>query len=52
MVAIAWTLQHPAVTGAIVGWRRPEQVDDIIGAAEFRLSKSEMAELEEFLNSQ
>ncbi len=37
-----------AVTGAIVGGRRPEQVDGIIGAAEFRLSKSEMAELEEF----
>ena len=50
VVAIAWALQHPAVTGVIVGGRRPEQVDGIIGAAEFRLSTSEMAELEEFLH--
>ena len=45
-VAIAWTLGHPAVTGAIVGGRRPEQVDGIIGAAEFRLSEAEVAEIE------
>jgi aryl-alcohol dehydrogenase-like predicted oxidoreductase len=48
-VAIAWTLQHRGVTGAIVGARRPEQVDGIIPAAEFRLTDSEAAELEEFL---
>jgi len=48
-VAIAWTLRHPGVTGAIVGARRPEQVDGIIPAAEFRLTDSEAAELEEFL---
>jgi len=48
-VAIAWTLCHPGVTGAIVGARRPEQVDGIISAAEFRLTDSEVAELEEFL---
>jgi len=48
-VAIAWTLRHPAVTGAIVGGRRPEQVDEIIGAAEFRLSESELEQIEKFL---
>ena len=48
-VAIAWTLRHPGVTGAIVGARRPEQVDGIIPAAEFRLTDSEATELEEFL---
>jgi aryl-alcohol dehydrogenase-like predicted oxidoreductase len=48
-VAIAWTLRHQGVTGAIVGARRPEQVDGIIPAAEFRLTDSEAAELEEFL---
>jgi len=31
-VAIAWTLHHPAVTGAIVGFRSPRQVSGIIGA--------------------
>jgi aryl-alcohol dehydrogenase-like predicted oxidoreductase len=34
------------VTGAIVGGRSPEQVDGIIGAAEFRLSEAELAEIE------
>ena len=49
VVAIAWALQHPGVTAAIVGARRPEQVDGIIPAAEFRLTDSEAAQLEEFL---
>ena len=50
VVAIAWTLQHPGVTGAIVGARRPEQVDGFVPAAEFRLTDSEAAQLEDFLN--
>jgi aryl-alcohol dehydrogenase-like predicted oxidoreductase len=45
VVAIAWTLRHPAVTGAIVGARSAEQVDGIIGAAEFHLTHSEIAEI-------
>jgi aryl-alcohol dehydrogenase-like predicted oxidoreductase len=45
-VAIAWTLRHPAVTGAIVGARNPKQVDGIIGAMEFHLTDSEIAEVE------
>jgi aryl-alcohol dehydrogenase-like predicted oxidoreductase len=45
-VAIAWTLRHPAVTAAIVGGRRPDQVDGTIGAAEFRLSEKEIEEIE------
>jgi aryl-alcohol dehydrogenase-like predicted oxidoreductase len=45
-VAIAWTLNHPAVTGAIVGFRSPKQVAGIVGALEFRLTASEMAEIE------
>jgi len=49
-VAIAWTLRHPAVTAAIVGLRRPEQVAGIIGAAEFRLSSEEIGEIANFLN--
>jgi aryl-alcohol dehydrogenase-like predicted oxidoreductase len=46
-VAIAWTLNHPAVTGAIVGFRSANQVAGTIGAAEFRLLPSEVAEIEE-----
>jgi aryl-alcohol dehydrogenase-like predicted oxidoreductase len=51
-VAIAWTLDHPAVTGAIVGFRSERQVSGIIGAATFRLLPSEITELEEILNRQ
>jgi len=47
-VAIAWTLNSPAVTAAIVGVRRPDQVPGIIGAAEFRLTPDEVREIEEF----
>ena len=45
-IAIAWTLRHPAVSAAIVGGRRPDQVDGIVGAADFRLSESEVEEIE------
>jgi len=45
-VAIAWTLRLPAVTGAIVGGRGPEQVEGIIGAGTFRLNEAEIAEIE------
>jgi aryl-alcohol dehydrogenase-like predicted oxidoreductase len=45
-VAIAWTLNHAAVTGAIVGFRSPKQVEGIIGAAEFRLTPAELEEIE------
>jgi aryl-alcohol dehydrogenase-like predicted oxidoreductase len=51
VVAIAWTLRNPAVTGAIVGARHPEQVDGIIGAAEFRLTDSEIAQIDEVLKA-
>jgi aryl-alcohol dehydrogenase-like predicted oxidoreductase len=49
-VAIAWTLRHPAVTAAIVGGRRPDQVDGIVGAAELRLSEDELDRIEAFLS--
>ena len=49
-VAIAWTLRHQAVTAAIVGGRRPDQVDGIIGAAELRLSEDELDKIQSFLN--
>jgi len=44
-VAIAWTLRRPEVTGAIVGARRPEQLDGVIGAGAFRLSAEEIDEI-------
>jgi aryl-alcohol dehydrogenase-like predicted oxidoreductase len=51
-VAIAWTLNHPAVTAAIVGFRTVQQVSGIIGAAEFRLLPGEMAEIEQALKQE
>jgi aryl-alcohol dehydrogenase-like predicted oxidoreductase len=44
-VAIAWTLRHPAITATIVGARNPQQVDELISAATFRLSPQEIEEL-------
>jgi len=47
-VAIAWTLRHPAVTAAIVGFRSSEQVAGVIGAMDFRLTQQEIEEIAEF----
>jgi len=48
-VAIAWTLNNPAVTAAIVGGRNPQQVEGIIGAGDFRLNQQELDEIETFI---
>jgi len=45
--ALAWVLRREEVTGAIVGLRHPAQVDSLIAAGEFRLSKEEIEELEQ-----
>jgi aryl-alcohol dehydrogenase-like predicted oxidoreductase len=44
-VAIAWTLANPAVDGAIVGFRRPEQVDPLMAAADLELAPEDLAEI-------
>ena len=49
VVAIAWTLHNPAVTGAIVGGRNASQVEGVVGGASFRLSEAEYAEIGEYL---
>jgi aryl-alcohol dehydrogenase-like predicted oxidoreductase len=45
-VAVAWTLRNPAVDGAIVGFRRPDQVDPILTAASLELTAEDLAEIE------
>jgi aryl-alcohol dehydrogenase-like predicted oxidoreductase len=45
-VAIAWTLRNPAVDGAIVGFRSPEQVDPLIDAANLELSDDDITTIE------
>jgi aryl-alcohol dehydrogenase-like predicted oxidoreductase len=45
-IAIAWTLQNPAVTGAIVGARNAKQAEGNVGAADLCLTDEEIAEIE------
>jgi aryl-alcohol dehydrogenase-like predicted oxidoreductase len=45
-VAVAWTLHNPAVDGAIVGFRRPDQVDPILAAAGLELTTEDLYEIE------
>jgi aryl-alcohol dehydrogenase-like predicted oxidoreductase len=45
-VAIAWTLRNPAVDGAIVGFRRPDQVDGLVDAATIELDDNDVAFIE------
>jgi aryl-alcohol dehydrogenase-like predicted oxidoreductase len=47
-VAVAWVLHNPAVTGAIVGARRPGQVAGVVGAADLRLGPQDFAKIEAF----
>jgi aryl-alcohol dehydrogenase-like predicted oxidoreductase len=41
-VAVAWTLAWPGVTGAIVGARRPSQIDGWIDAASLELTRADL----------
>ncbi|MEE1673831.1 aldo/keto reductase [Agarivorans aestuarii] len=45
-VAIAWTLKHPAITGAIVGMRSPEQANGVIKGASLKLDEQDIALIE------
>ena len=47
-VAIAWTLRHPAVTGAIVGARNARQAEGVMRAGEVHLTEHEVNEIEAF----
>lgn len=49
VVAVAWTLHHPAITAAIVGGRSGEQVKGLAPALHFRLNSAEFAKIGEFL---
>ena len=45
-VAVAWTLRNPVVDGAIVGFRRPDQVEAIADAASLELTDDDVSRLE------
>ena len=44
--AVAWTLRLSSVTAAIVGARNAGQVDGVMGAGDWRLTREEVAEVE------
>ncbi|MGA2974615.1 MAG: aldo/keto reductase [Spirochaetia bacterium] len=48
-LAIAWVLRRPEVTAAIVGGRRPAQVEELVAAADWKLSRDEIAEIDVLL---
>jgi aryl-alcohol dehydrogenase-like predicted oxidoreductase len=48
-LAIAWTLAVTGVTAAIVGARRPEQIDGWIGASDLELSSEVVDEIERII---
>src|ERR1700733_2152876 len=49
VVAVAWTLHHPAITAAIVGGRSGDQVKGLAPALHFRLKEEEFASIGKFL---
>jgi aryl-alcohol dehydrogenase-like predicted oxidoreductase len=42
-IAVAWTLHHSAVHGAIVGFRRPDQVEPLLAAERIELTDDDLA---------
>lgn len=44
-VAVAWTLAWPGVSGAIVGARSPEQVDDWVAAGSLELQPQDLLDI-------
>ncbi|WP_232298792.1 aldo/keto reductase [Granulicella tundricola] len=51
VVAVAWTLNNPAITAAIVGGRNAEQVEGTSKALTFRLTGEEIAEIDSFVKT-
>jgi aryl-alcohol dehydrogenase-like predicted oxidoreductase len=51
VVAVAWTLHHPAITAAIVGGRSAKQVEGLAPALDFKLREEEFARITDFLEA-
>jgi aryl-alcohol dehydrogenase-like predicted oxidoreductase len=49
VVAVAWVLHNPAITGAIVGGRSAKQVEETAAALTFRLGQQEYERIMAFL---
>ena len=45
-MALAWNVEHPGVTAALLGPRTEEQLDDLLGASEIQLSSEILDEID------
>jgi len=48
-LAFAWILRRPEVTGVIAGARHPAEIEEDVGAHDFRLSAGDLAEIDELV---
>jgi aryl-alcohol dehydrogenase-like predicted oxidoreductase len=48
-LAIAWVLRRPEVTAAIVGARRPDQIEQTIGGGDWQLAEAQIAAIDDVL---
>ncbi|MBN1361337.1 MAG: aldo/keto reductase [Sedimentisphaerales bacterium] len=48
-LAVAWVLRRPEVTSAIVGARRPSQIEETVQAADWNLGQEDIAAIEKLL---
>lgn len=48
-LAIAWVLRHEVVTVALVGARKPSEIEENVGAADWRLTAEDLAAVDEIL---
>ncbi len=49
-VSLAWVLSNPAMSGVVVGPRRPQHLEPALAARDLRLSESERAEIASFFS--
>ena len=50
-LALQWTLRRPEVTSAIAGARRPSQIEETVGGSGWSLTKEDIAEIEQILQT-
>lgn len=50
-LALAWALRNPVVSVALVGARKPEEVEENVGAMRVRFDDAELAEIDEIMQS-
>lgn len=48
-LSVAWTLRNPEVTSAIVGARRPSQVEEIVGSAGWKIDEEDLKVIDNLL---